>query len=98
MLVEDLEKKISKIEKKIQKLEHRLSARESARRKALPVGKTMLTTSEAAAYMGVKVSTLQRLARQKEIEYFKPGGKNLYFEVSALDAWMRRNRQAASSV
>jgi len=98
MLVTELEKKISKMEERMQKLEHRLSARESAQKKRRPVPKTMLPTSEAAAYLGIQSRTLQSMAARKEIEYFKPGGKTLYFEISTLNAWMKRNRQASSKV
>ena len=56
--------------------------------------RTLLTTEEAAAYMGIKKSYLHKLM-MKEIPFFKPNGKLCYFDLQDLDKWMRRIRIAS---
>ena len=58
--------------------------------------RTLLTTEEAAAYMGIKKSYLHKLMMKKEIPFFKPNGKLCYFDLQNLDKWMRRIRIAIS--
>ncbi len=57
--------------------------------------RTLLTTEEAAAYMGIKKSYLHKLMMKKEIPFFKPNGKLCYFDLQDLDKWMRRIRIAS---
>ena len=52
--------------------------------------RTLLTTEEAASYMGIKKSYLHKLMMKKEIPFFKPNGKLCYFDRQDLDKWMRR--------
>lgn len=56
----------------------------------------MLLTREAAEYIKVKVSYLQKMMMRKEIPYTKPNGKLCYFDVADLDRWMQRNRIASN--
>lgn len=55
----------------------------------------LLTVPEAAEYIGMKKSYLQKLMMYKVIPYYKPNGKLCFFDKSDLDAWMRHNRIAA---
>ena len=58
--------------------------------------RTLLTTEEAASYMGIKKSYLHKLMMKKEIPFFKPNGKLCYFDRKDLDKWMRRIRIASN--
>ena len=58
--------------------------------------RTLLTTEEAATYMGIKKSYLHKLMMKKEISFFKPNGKLCYFDRQDLDKWMRRIRVASN--
>ena len=58
--------------------------------------RTLLTTEEAASYMGIKKSYLHKLMMKKEIPFFKPNGKLCYFDRQDLDKWMRRIRVASN--
>ena len=58
--------------------------------------RTLLTTEEAASYMGIKKSYLHKLMMKKEIPFFKPNGKLCYFDRQELDKWMRRIRIASN--
>ncbi|MCD8305992.1 MAG: helix-turn-helix domain-containing protein [Prevotella sp.] len=51
--------------------------------------KTMLTTAEAAKYLGIKVSYLHKLMMRRVIPYYKPNGKLCFFDPTELDAWQR---------
>lgn len=54
--------------------------------------RNLLTTAEAAEYIGVKKSYLMKLMMKKAIPYFKPNGKLCYFDEADLDHWLRRVR------
>ena len=54
--------------------------------------RNLLTTAEAAEYIGVKKSYLMKLMMKKAIPYYKPNGKLCYFDEADLDHWLRRVR------
>ena len=51
--------------------------------------KEVLTLEEAAAFLGVKKSTLYKMTHFSQIPYYKPAGKLIFFEKSALLDWVR---------
>lgn len=55
----------------------------------------MLTPTEAAEYLGIKVSYLYKLMMRRVIPYYKPGGKLCYFDREDLDKWLRSVRVAS---
>ena len=57
--------------------------------------KELLTTEEAARYMGVSIGYIHRLTCEKRISYYKPGGRLCFFDRMELDAWVRQNRIAS---
>ena len=48
----------------------------------------LLTTTEAAHYLGVKPSYLYKMMMRRAIPYYKPGGKLCFFSRDDLDAWL----------
>ncbi len=48
----------------------------------------LLTTTEAAHYLGVKPSYLYKMMMRRAIPYYKPGGKLCFFSREDLDAWL----------
>lgn len=56
--------------------------------------KEVLTTEEAAAYMGMRKSYLYKLTMNKKIPHYKPMGKVVYFQRKELEAWLLSNRVA----
>lgn len=56
--------------------------------------KKMLTTDEAAEYLGVTKSYLYKLTSNLKIPHYKPSGKMCYFKREELDEWMQQNRCA----
>lgn len=59
--------------------------------------KEVLTSEEAARYMGVSKSYLYKLTMRREIPHYKPMGKMCYFNRSELVQWLQQNRVATSS-
>ncbi len=53
--------------------------------------KEVLTTDEAAKYMGIKVSYLYKLTASKAIPHYKPNGKNCFFKRTELEQWLTTN-------
>jgi len=51
-----------------------------------------LKTAEAAKYLGITEYILLRYAKQGKVEYSRPGGKQLHFEISELDRFMQEYR------
>ena len=58
--------------------------------------KDVLTTDEAAAYLGITKSYLYKLTCLNLIPYSKPMGKMCYFSRSELKQWALSNRQATT--
>ena len=48
----------------------------------------LMTTTEAAHYLGVKPSYLYKMMMRRAIPYYKPGGKLCFFSRDDLDAWL----------
>jgi len=53
------------------------------------MAKDLLTTVEAAEYLGLKKSYLYKLMMKKKIPYYKPHGKLCFFDRNELDQWLR---------
>lgn len=56
--------------------------------------KEVLTTSEAARYLGISKATLYKLTMARAIPHYKPTGKQCYFDRKELENWLRSNRVA----
>ncbi|MGN0218270.1 MAG: helix-turn-helix domain-containing protein [Bacteroidaceae bacterium] len=55
--------------------------------------KEVLTTDEAAAYLGITKSALYKLTMGRKIPFYK-SAKLCYFDRGELIAWMKANRVA----
>lgn len=54
--------------------------------------KTVLTTDEAAIFLGYQPQTLRALCMRKKVPYYKKGHR-LYFKKSELEDWMTSDRR-----
>jgi excisionase family DNA binding protein len=54
--------------------------------------KEVLTSHEAARYMGVSLSYLYKLTMRQQIPHYKPMGKMVYFNRLELENWLQNNR------
>lgn len=59
--------------------------------------RNLMTTTEAARYLGLKPSYLYKMMMRRTIPYYKPGGKLCFFAREDLDAWMKRVRVKSQS-
>ena len=53
--------------------------------------RNLMTTTEAARYLGLKPSYLYKMMMRRAIPY-KPNGKLCFFAKEDLDAWLKRVR------
>lgn len=58
--------------------------------------KEVLTSDEAAKYMGVSKSYLYKLTMRQQIPHYKPMGKMCYFNRLELEQWLQSNRIATT--
>ena len=58
--------------------------------------KKVLTSSEAAQYLGISMSYLYKLTMTRAIPHYKPTGKLCYFDREELEAWLHSNRVATA--
>ena len=56
--------------------------------------KEVLTSDEAARYMGISKSYLYKLTMKNDIPFYKPMGKMCYFNRLELEKWLQSNRVA----
>ncbi len=56
--------------------------------------KEVLTSEEAAKYLGIKKSYLYKLTMRRQIPHYKPLGKMCYFNRVELEQWLQSNRVA----
>ena len=59
--------------------------------------KEVLTSDEAARYMGVSKSYLYKLTMNATIPHYKPMGKMCYFNRLELEAWLQSNRVSTNA-
>jgi len=58
--------------------------------------KEVLTSDEAAKYMGISKSYLYKLTMRQQIPHYKPRGKMCYFNRMELEQWLQSNRVSTS--
>lgn len=58
--------------------------------------KEVLTSDEAARYLGISKSYLYKLTMRQLIPHYKPLGKMCYFNRQELEAWLQSNRVATA--
>lgn len=59
--------------------------------------KEVLTSDEAARYMGVSKSYLYKLTMMQKIPHYKPMGKMCYFNRLELEKWLQSNRVSTAN-
>lgn len=59
--------------------------------------KEVLTSDEAAKYMGVSKSYLYKLTMRQQIPHFKPMWKMCYFNRQELEQWLQNNRVSTAT-
>ncbi|MCW4470348.1 helix-turn-helix domain-containing protein [Flavobacterium sp. MFBS3-15] len=77
-------------------IEKKLLDIEALVKKQYVLSKNFLTLEEAAGYLNLSKSALYKLTSSKEIPYYVPGGKIIYFRRAELDSWLLSNRVSST--
>ena len=77
----ELAKYVAELEKRVRNLEDKSDS-----------GKEVLTLQEAAQYMGIARSSLYKMTSNQTIPFYRPNGKQIFFERDDILSWIRRNR------
>lgn len=64
---------------------------------ALISHKSVLTLDEAARYLGISKSDLYHRTSNREIPFYKPTGKMIYFDRLELENFLKQNKVEAAS-
>lgn len=70
---------------------------EEIKKYAMMAAKNMLNIDDVAFMLGVSKSCVYKLTCNKEIPYYKPNGKFVYFDRQEVEAWMKQNRQSTNT-
>lgn len=54
--------------------------------------KEFLTLEEASIYIGQPKSSINKLTSKKQIPFYVPNGKKIYFKATELNDWITCNR------
>jgi excisionase family DNA binding protein len=54
--------------------------------------KEVLTLDEASLYLGQSKSSIYKLTSKREIPFYSPGGKKIYFKREEIDAWIYQSK------
>lgn len=69
-----------------------LSKLEAIERNSLLAAKNVLTFDDAVLLTGLSRSHLYKLTSEKMIPFYKPNGKQIYFDRLELESWLKQNR------
>jgi excisionase family DNA binding protein len=58
------------------------------------MGCEYITASELAKLLGEKMSTIYARVHNRQIPYYKPGGKNLFFKLDEIQEWIHTTRHS----
>lgn len=65
-------------------------------RYSLLAAKNVLCFEDVALLTGFSKSHLYKLTCSHQIPHYKPNGKQIYFDRSEVEAWMKQNRVATA--
>lgn len=69
---------------------------ENIERFSLLAAKNVLCMNDVVLLTGLSKSHIYYLINKRKIPYYKPTGKNVYFDRKEIEDWMRRNRQTSN--
>lgn len=66
----------------------RLDEIEALLKRQYALSKEILTLEEAADFLSLSKSAMYKLTSKKEIPYYNPGGKKIFFKRTELENWI----------
>lgn len=70
-----------------------LKAEISELKEKLALEKPILSTQEAAEFLGISINTLYGYCSKRIIPFYKPGGSKVFFDREELIAWIKENKK-----
>lgn len=61
---------------------------EALLKKQYALNKEILTLDETADYLNLSKSALYKMTSKKEIPFYNPGGKKIYFKKTEIESWV----------
>ena len=58
--------------------------------------KSIMTVDDLSEYLGLQPSYIRKMTHNREIPYYKPNGKKLYFQREEIDEWILSSRVATA--
>lgn len=65
---------------------------EAIERNSLLAAKNVLTIDDVALLTGLSKSHIYKLTCSKQIPFYRPNGKLVYFDRLELESWLKQNR------
>lgn len=65
---------------------------EAIERYSLLAAKNVLNINDVAVLTGMSRSHIYKLTCSKQIPFYKPSGKQVYFDRAELEGWLKQNR------
>lgn len=62
-------------------------------RYSLLAAKRVLTVDDVAILTGMSKSNIYKLTCNKQIPYYNPNGKCIFFDKAEIESWLLRNKQ-----
>ena len=76
-----------------EKMEENIMKRlEAIERNSLLAAKNVLTIDDVAILTGLSKSHIYKLTCSKQIPFYRPNGKLVYFDRQELEGWLKQNR------
>lgn len=73
----------------------RLDEIEALLKKQYALSKEILTLEEAADFLSLSKSAIYKLTSKKEIPYYNPGGKKIFFKRIELENWVLTSKSVS---
>lgn len=68
---------------------------EALLRKQYALSKEILTLEEAADFLSLSKSAIYKLTSKKEISFYNPGGKKIFFKRTELENWVLSSKSSS---
>jgi excisionase family DNA binding protein len=79
--------------KSLEKLNNQISELILVQRKAI-TGYDYINVNELSQLLGLSVHTIYSRVHQRQIPYYKPGGKVLLFKIGEIQDWIKSGRHS----
>lgn len=71
---------------------NRLLKIEALLQKQFALSKEILTLDETAEYLNLSKSALYKMTSKREIPFYNPGGKKIYFKRTEIERWVLNSK------